>query len=119
MDFENGFFETNIVLFIEHGFIDNCSRPASVNENRDHQEHKRPMSPANRITIRGGGGIHISSSSSLLRRSSSKVTLNSPVPGYVDGDRFVSIDENGQPYFVKMKKASDDAKTPIISKKKH
>lgn len=80
------------------------------------------MSPANRVIIRGGGLIQRTSSNSSLKRSCSKASLNSPrspLPGYLDGDRFVSIDENGNQHYVKMKKASDDATTPIISKKKH
>lgn len=79
----------------------------------------RSLSPSGRVTIRGGNGGNNSSLAST--RSSSKSSgsrSRSPLPGFVDGDKFISVDEAGNHLIVKMKKASEDAKTPIINKKK-
>ncbi|RCI05785.1 hypothetical protein CU098_006957, partial [Rhizopus stolonifer] len=82
----------------------------------------RSSSPSGRVTIRGGGGIDRNSSSLASTRSSSKSSggsrSRSPLPGYVDGNNYISVDELGNHIVVKMKKADDDAKTPVINKKK-
>lgn len=114
-------------LSLEHGLIEgNSSRPESVNDNQEivpfreaYLHTVRSSSPTGRVTIRGGGGLEKNSSSLVSTRSSSKSSRSkSPTPGYMDGDKFVSLDEAGNQYIVKMKKAEDDAKTPIINKKK-
>lgn len=126
-------FQLLTLPFLEHGFIDSsCSRPDSVigvrnpHEFQLYQEsclqNSYSLCTENQIVIRGGTTIERTNSSLSLRRSSSKPSLTSPkspLPGYVDGDKFVSIDNNGNQHYVKMKKASDDAKTPVISKKSH
>lgn len=121
----------------DHGLTEGASysRPDSVNENApsDHvpppfQEaylHTvRSASPSGRVTIRGGGGagtVDRNSSSLASTRSSSKSSgsrSRSPLPGYVNGDKFISLDEAGNQIIVKMKKADNDAKMPIVNKKK-
>jgi hypothetical protein len=122
-------------FYIEHGLTESAysSRPESVNENKSNQSEQatfqeaylhtlRSASPSGRVTIRGGGGAVDRNSSSLAStRSSSKSSgsrSRSPLPGYVDGDKYVSVDESGNHIIVKMKKAEVDAKTPVINKKK-
>lgn len=113
----------------EHGLVEgNYSRPESVNDNRNQQDfmpfHEaylhtvRASSPSGRVTIRGGGGVERNSSSLASRSSSKSSRSKSPTPGYMDGDRFVSLDEAGNQFVVKMKKADDDAKMPVVNKKK-
>ncbi|KAL7327468.1 hypothetical protein PS15p_205892 [Mucor circinelloides] len=124
----------------DHGLTEGASysRPDSVNDNvinsADHvppfQEAylhtMRSASPSGRVTIRGGGGGSINgmdrnSSSLASTRSSSKSSgsrSRSPLPGYVNGDKFISLDEAGNQIIVKMKKADNDAKMPIVNKKK-
>ncbi|KAG1084145.1 hypothetical protein G6F42_021914 [Rhizopus arrhizus] len=127
----------------DHGLTEGASysRPDSVNDNvinpADHvppfQEAylhtMRSASPSGRVTIRGGGGggngsingMDRNSSSLASTRSSSKSSgsrSRSPLPGYVNGDKFISLDEAGNQIIVKMKKADNDAKMPIVNKKK-
>ncbi|ORY97752.1 hypothetical protein BCR43DRAFT_490304 [Syncephalastrum racemosum] len=106
----------------------------------------RCVSPSGRVTIRGGGAagaantngfsgggaVSTTSSSnsdshSLLTapptRSSSKSTSSrrsskTPRQGYVDGDKYIRVDEAGNQVTVKMTKAEDGAKMPIITRKK-
>ncbi|KAI8977077.1 hypothetical protein BDF20DRAFT_913451 [Mycotypha africana] len=82
----------------------------------------RAASPSGRITIRGGGGgITDKATSSLASTRSSRSAegrANSPTPGFMDGDRFISVDDEGKQIIVKMKKAEKDAKMPVINKKK-
>ncbi|CEP10654.1 hypothetical protein [Parasitella parasitica] len=78
----------------------------------------RSVSPSGRVVIRGGGG---NSSSLASTRSSSKLSgsrSRSPLPGYVNGDKFISLDEAGNQIAVKMKKADSAAKMPTVKKKK-
>ncbi|CEJ05594.1 Putative GAS2 domain-containing protein [Rhizopus microsporus] len=78
----------------------------------------RSFSPSGRITLRGGGGNNSSSLAST--RSSSKSSSSrsrSPLPGFIDGDKYISMDEAGNHVVVKMKKAEIDAKMPLIKKK--
>lgn len=78
----------------------------------------RSLSPSGRIALRGGGGG--TSSSLASTRSSSKSSSSrsrSPLPGFMDGDMFVSVDEAGNHVVVKMKKAENDAKMPLVKKK--
>ncbi|CAO3612730.1 unnamed protein product [Mucor fragilis] len=122
----------------DHGLTEGASysRPDSANDNvvnpPDHvppfQEAylhtMRAASPSGRVTIRGGGGVNgldRNSSSLASTRSSSKSSgsrSRSPLPGYVNGDKFISLDEAGNQIIVKMKKADYDAKMPIVNKKK-
>jgi hypothetical protein len=115
-------------VIAEHGLTEGVySRPESSQgtsyENAPFQESYlqtlRSLSPSCRVTIRGGGG---NSSSLASTRSSSKSSgsrSKSPLPGFVDGDKYISVDEAGNHLIVKMKKAENDAKTPIINKKKY
>lgn len=120
-------------IFIDHGLTESAySRPESVDESTSNQPEQVPFqeaylhtlrapSPSGRVTIRGGGGIDRNSSSLASTRSSSKSSgsrSRSPLPGYVDGDKYISVDESGNHIFVKMKKAEVDAKTPIVNKKR-
>lgn len=119
----------------EHGLTEGTySRPESVNENfinpvdnhipfqEAYLHTMRSASPSGKVTIRGGGGgIDRNSSSLASTRSSSKSSgsrSRSPLPGYVNGDKFISLDDAGNQIIVKMKKAENDAKMPIINKKK-
>lgn len=78
----------------------------------------RASSPTGRVTIRGGGGAGNSSSLASTRSSSkSSGRSKSPLPGFVDGDKYISVDEAGNHVVVKMKKANSDAKMPTIKKK--
>ncbi|KAI7901422.1 uncharacterized protein BX663DRAFT_514357 [Cokeromyces recurvatus] len=110
------------------------SRPESANDNSTsyqlengpfqeaYLQYVRPSSPSGRITIRGGGGVDKHNSSLASTRSSSKSSgsrSRSPLPGYINGDKYISIDEEGNQIVLKMKRADDDAKTPIINKKKY
>lgn len=69
------------------------------------------------MTIRGGGGTSSSLASTRSSSKSSGSRSKSPLSGYVEGDKYVSIDEAGNHVFVKMKKAEDDAKTPVVKRK--
>ncbi|KAI9475995.1 MAG: hypothetical protein EXX96DRAFT_506832 [Benjaminiella poitrasii] len=120
----------------DHGLTEGIySRPESVNDNSNttyQQENTMPFqetyiqtlrssSPSGRVTIRGGGGVDRHNSSLASTRSSSKSSgsrSRSPLPGYVDGDKYISTDEAGNQIILKMIKADDDAKTPVIIKKK-
>lgn len=118
----------------EHGLTEGTySRPESVNENiinhvdslipfqEAYMHTMRSASPSSRVTIRGGGGIDRHSSSLASTRSSSKSSgsrSRSPLPGYVNGDKFISLDDAGNQIIVKMKKAENDAKMPTVNKKK-
>ncbi|KAI9253069.1 hypothetical protein EDC94DRAFT_620087 [Helicostylum pulchrum] len=113
----------------DHGLTEGVSsRPSSSNENNVHQEMQpfqegylqtfRASSPTGRVTIRGGGGAGNSSSLASTRSSSkSSGRSKSPLPGFVDGDKYISVDEAGNHVVVKMKKANSDAKMPTIKKK--
>ncbi|KAI8349624.1 hypothetical protein EDC96DRAFT_448465 [Choanephora cucurbitarum] len=119
----------------DHGLNEGAySRPDSANDNSTSSSQDtgsfqeaflqtvRSSSPSGRVTIRGGGGADRSSNSLASTRSSSRSSggsrSRSPMPGYVDGKNYISIDELGNHIIVKMKKADDHAKTPIINKKK-
>ncbi|KAI8366162.1 hypothetical protein BD560DRAFT_401339 [Blakeslea trispora] len=119
----------------DHGLNEGIySRPDSANdstgptsqENGSFQEAflqtVRSSSPSGRVTIRGGGGAEKNSNSLVSTRSSSRSSggsrSRSPMPGYVDGSNYISVDELGNHIIVKMKKADDHAKTPVINKKK-
>ncbi|GAN08101.1 hypothetical protein MAM1_0189d07608 [Mucor ambiguus] len=121
----------------DHGLTEGASysRPDSVNDNVMNPSDQVPpfqeaylhtvrsASPSGRVTIRGGGGGGADRNSSSLAstRSSSKSSgsrSRSPLPGYVNGDKFISLDEAGNQIIVKMKKADNDAKMPIVNKKK-
>lgn len=120
----------NHICPIEHGLTEGVySRPEPSNDSSNRFDNTpfqesylqtlRSLSPSGRVTIRGGNGGNSSSLAST--RSSSKSSgsrSRSPLPGFVDGDKFISVDEAGNHLIVKMKKASEDAKTPIINKKK-
>ncbi|CAO3607298.1 unnamed protein product [Mucor hiemalis] len=114
----------------EHGLTDGShSRPASSQESIKYNNHEnapflesyiqtlRSSSPSGRVTIRGGGGVSNSAASTRSSSKSSGSRSRSPLPGFVDGDKFISLDEAGNHVVVKMKKADIDAKTPIIKKK--
>ena len=110
----------------DHGLIDGIhSRPASSQEISRYNHHSqdnapfqegyfqalRSSSPSGRVTIRGGGGIVSTRSTSASSRP------KSPLPGFVDGNKYISMDDAGNHVVVKMKKADKDAKTPVIKKK--
>ncbi|KAI9365115.1 hypothetical protein BD770DRAFT_313288 [Pilaira anomala] len=119
----------------EHGLTEGISsRPSSSNDNTTSQQEAPPppppfqegylqtfrsSSPTGRVTIRGGGAAGNSSSLASTRSSSksSGSRSRSPLPGFVDGDKYISVDEAGNHVVVKMKKANNDAKMPIVKKK--
>ncbi|KAI8332702.1 hypothetical protein BC941DRAFT_128836 [Chlamydoabsidia padenii] len=79
----------------------------------------RSLSPSNRVTLRGGGGIKhggIKGSDSIgslsPSRSSSKTSTStrcrSPLAGYTDGERYVRVDESGNHFALKMTRVDDD-----------
>ncbi|KAI9499557.1 hypothetical protein BDB00DRAFT_783048 [Zychaea mexicana] len=76
----------------------------------------RSDSPSGRVTLRGGGR-----SPSL---STSRAGGKSPIPptstsrGYVDGDKYIRVDDEGNQVAVKMSKANDKART-LASNNKH
>ncbi|KAI8388285.1 uncharacterized protein BYT42DRAFT_543615 [Radiomyces spectabilis] len=86
----------------------------------------RSVSPSGRVVLRGGGASSDNGSNGSTgltpTRSSSKSSgsrSRSPIPcGYVDGDKYIRIDEAGNQVVIKMTKAADDAKTPTISRKR-
>ncbi|KAG2208914.1 hypothetical protein INT47_011054, partial [Mucor saturninus] len=97
--------------------INQTSEPAPFQES--YLQTLRSASPSGRVTIRGGG-VGGNSSSLASTRSSSKSSgsrSKSPLPGFVNGDKYISVDEAGNHVVVKMKKAENDAKMPIIKKK--
>lgn len=117
-------------IFTEHGLTDGSySRPASSLETNKYNNQEnapflesyiqalRSSSPSGRVTIRGGGGVSNSVASTRSSSKSSGSRSRSPLPGFVDGDKFISLDEAGNHVVVKMKKADIDAKTPVIKKK--
>lgn len=79
----------------------------------------RCVSPSGRISIRGGGTASASTSEHLLSvtrsSTSSSASRRSKTPrgGYVDGDKYIRVDEAGNQVMVKMTKAEDGAKMPI------
>ncbi|ORZ15921.1 hypothetical protein BCR42DRAFT_416146 [Absidia repens] len=76
----------------------------------------RSASPSGRIAIRGGGGANLSSSSLNPNHSHSRSSnrSRSPVPsGYMEGDTFIHVGEDGNQVVMKMTKAKEDATTPI------
>ena len=79
----------------------------------------RCVSPSGRISIRGGGTTSASTSEHLLSvtrsSTSSSASRRSKTPrgGYVDGDKYIRVDEAGNQVMVKMTKAEDGAKMPI------
>lgn len=97
--------------------INHINEPAPFQES--YLQTLRSSSPSGRVTIRGGG-IVCNSSSLASTRSSSKSSgsrSKSPLPGFVNGDKYISVDEAGNHVVVKMKKAESDAKMPIVKKK--
>lgn len=82
---------------------------------------ERSVSPSGRITIRGGGGnINSNDDENIFNRTpsgtSSKTSIStrckSPTAGYMDGDRFIRIDESGNQLAIKMIRADDDSFVP-------
>ncbi|KAI8982565.1 hypothetical protein BDB01DRAFT_906331 [Pilobolus umbonatus] len=97
-----------------------CYTPETSPFQETYLQTVRAVSPSGRVTLRGGGGTAAGISGSIAStRSSSKSSSRSksPLPGFVDGDKYVSLDESGNHIYVKMKKAEYDAKTPIVKKK--
>lgn len=77
----------------------------------------RSLSPSGRVTLRGGGNTSSSLASTRSSSKSSDSRSRSPLPGFMDGDKYVSMDEAGNHMVVKMKKAENDAKMPLVKKK--
>ncbi|KAF7726997.1 Spectrin beta chain, non-erythrocytic 1 [Apophysomyces ossiformis] len=110
----------------DHGLTEGVSTPRADTEPspRAYQETflqtVRSVSPSGRVTIRGGGAG--GNSSSLAPSGSSSRSSNrsrSPAStGYVDGDRFIRVDQSGNQVAVKMTRAEEGAKMPVISKKR-
>ncbi|KAI9319148.1 hypothetical protein BX666DRAFT_2025476 [Dichotomocladium elegans] len=76
----------------------------------------RAASPSGRVSIRGGGLTSASNSEHLLSAtwsSSSSRRSKTPRGGYVDGDKYIRVDEAGNQLMVRMTKAEDGAKMPI------
>ncbi|KAI9306228.1 hypothetical protein BJ944DRAFT_238935 [Cunninghamella echinulata] len=74
----------------------------------------RSVSPSGKVTIRGGGSVSSSSLNPNHSISKTSSRSKSPVPsGYMDGDTFVHVNEDGHQVVTKMTKAKEDAKTPI------
>ena len=86
----------------------------------------RSASPAARVTLRGSNGRSGSPSLSTGRcnsrtgsRAGSSAGNRSPIPptstsrGYVDGDKYIRMDNEGNQVAVKMSKANDKARTPV------
>ena len=117
---------TNLYI-LDHGLTEGAYSKfdSSIEPKRDqtpfqelYLQTARSFSPSGRITLRGGGGNNSSSLAST--RSSSKSSSSrsrSPLPGFIDGDKYISMDEAGNHVVVKMKKAEIDAKMPLIKKK--
>ncbi|KAI8139340.1 hypothetical protein BJV82DRAFT_626900 [Fennellomyces sp. T-0311] len=81
----------------------------------------RCRSPSGRITVRGGGGVSATSSSDMLSTtwsSSSRRSSKTPRGGYVEGDKYIRVDEAGNQLMVKMTKAEDGAKMPIVTRRR-
>ncbi|KAL0082020.1 hypothetical protein J3Q64DRAFT_1643143 [Phycomyces blakesleeanus] len=129
----------------DHGLTDGVVTPRNDGQNTPstlcdgapfqeiHLQTVRAVSPSGRVMIRGGGlgissetsGINTvngTSSSLAPSRSSSKSSSSqsrSTIPtGFVDGDKYVRVDELGNQMMVKMKRAEEGAKMPTVSKKK-
>lgn len=81
---------------------------------------ERCLSPSGRITIRGGGAVDTTNNENGLNptpsRTSSKTSISSrcksPVAGFMDGDRFIRIDESGNHLAIKMVRADEDSFVP-------
>ncbi|KAI9008901.1 hypothetical protein CLU79DRAFT_497229 [Phycomyces nitens] len=129
----------------DHGLTDGVVTPRGDGQNSSssscdgapfqevHIQTVRAVSPSGRVMIRGGGfgaaagpsgvnAVNGTSSSLAPTRSSSKSSSSrsrSPVPtGFVDGDKYVRVDELGNQMMVRMTKAEEGAKMPIITKKR-
>ncbi|KAI9275479.1 hypothetical protein BDA99DRAFT_568157 [Phascolomyces articulosus] len=88
----------------------------------------RSSSPSGRVTLRSGrsGSPSLSATRANSRasnRADSRTGTRSPVPppstshGYVDGDKYIRVDDEGNQVTVKMSKASDKARTPASNPK--
>ncbi|KAI9265281.1 hypothetical protein BDA99DRAFT_46494 [Phascolomyces articulosus] len=95
------------------------------------QHTTRCVSPSGRITVRGGGGNGSGNNGGLSATNStdkvsttwstsSRRSSKTPVPrgGHLDGDKYIRVDEAGNQVTVKMTKAEDGAKMPIISRRR-
>ena len=86
----------------------------------------RCISPSGRITVRGGGNGALSatpSTDNMLSTTwstSSRRSSKTPTPrsGHLDGDKYIRLDEAGNQVTVKMTKAEDGAKMPIITRRR-
>ncbi|CAO3609494.1 unnamed protein product [Cunninghamella blakesleeana] len=114
-------------FLLEHGCKEGVMLPdKKVNKNSKFTETylmvERSISPSGRVTIRGGGGGDMNSNGDVnifnhtLSGTSSKTSIStrckSPPAGYMDGDRFIRIDESGNQLAIKMTRADDDSFIP-------
>ncbi|KAG0177802.1 Spectrin beta chain, non-erythrocytic 1 [Apophysomyces sp. BC1021] len=109
----------------DHGLTEGVSTPRADTEpsTTAYQESFlqtiRSVSPSGRVTIRSGGGNSSSLAPSGSSSKSSSGRSRSPASsGYVEGDRFIRVDQAGNHVAVKMTRAEEGAKMPIISKKR-
>ncbi|KAI9308241.1 hypothetical protein BJ944DRAFT_246752 [Cunninghamella echinulata] len=112
-------------FLLEHG----CKEGIKVSDSEANRNSRftetyitveRCLSPSGRITIRGGGAVDTTNNENGLNptpsRTSSKTSISSrcksPVAGFMDGDRFIRIDESGNHLAIKMVRADEDSFVP-------
>ncbi|KAI8371633.1 uncharacterized protein BYT42DRAFT_616709 [Radiomyces spectabilis] len=78
---------------------------------------------SSRLSVQDNGSVMASSDvelepsvSSISSTGRSRSSAVSSSTGYVDGDRYIQMDEDGNQIAFKMTKAKDDAKMPVITK---
>ncbi|KAI8078677.1 uncharacterized protein BX664DRAFT_362254 [Halteromyces radiatus] len=98
----------------DHGHNDNNKYKITKNNNNISNNHLSVQQDDEVIKIRGGRSNSVSSINPHHSVSKSSNRSKSPVPsGYLDGDSFIHVGEDGNPVVMKMTRAKEDATTPV------